>query len=63
MVRGCIVILCCRRRRLSLDGRVWYFDRLTENRVWSVPVTVDDTRVGDAGVSGRVWKECYPLPK
>ena len=27
---------------------------LTENRVWSVPVTLVEARVGDAGVSGRV---------
>ena len=36
------------------SGRVRHFDRLTENRVWNVLVTVVDTRMGDAGVSGRV---------
>ena len=27
---------------------------LTENRLWSVPVTLVEARGGDAGVSGRV---------
>ena len=40
--------------RFAESGRVRDYDRLTENLVWSDPVTVVDTRVGDAGVSGRV---------
>ena len=48
--------LSSRVREGGLPGleRVRHFVRLTDNRVWSVPVTVVDTRVGDVGVSGRV---------
>ena len=37
-----------------MSGRVRHSYTLTDNRVWSVPVTWVEARVGDAWVSGRV---------
>ena len=35
------------------SGRVRRGRRVTLGRLWNIPVTADDTRVGDADVSGR----------
>ena len=40
--------------RFAESGRVRLIVGSTEKCVWSIPVTVVEARVGDAGVSGRV---------